>query len=192
MLNFTQNTFPFSTWFKFNFISTSFPGSDIIIKCYVAIVKHYTPCLSSLYVIQVFDCPKMNLLYTSEKLMLGEGYPSAWGHTKPKRTNYKVSLGIKYSFFPWVCSYTSLLLHLIFFKDSLCRAQFLTSLSFGCKLLEGKSNSIDSWYPQYILVRVYYNCTINHMSVSPYFIKYLERLLRAYKLLQDNMNLKWK
>lgn len=38
------------------------------------------------------------------------------------------------------------------------------------------------------LVRVYYNCTINHMSVSPYFTKYLERLLRIYTFLQDNMN----
>ena len=76
VLNFTQNTFLVVCDLNWAFISTSFAGSDVIIKCYITIVNYYAPYPSSLYITQHLWVSKMSLPWTNEKLMLGEGYPS--------------------------------------------------------------------------------------------------------------------
>lgn len=63
-------------------------GSDTIIKCYITVVKYHTPCLSSLYIIRVFDCPKMNPPFANKILMLGEGYPSC---LRPHKVNSRTT-----------------------------------------------------------------------------------------------------
>lgn len=111
----------------------------------------------------------------------------AWGHSKPSRTTKfilessilsSLEFALMYLYFYILC-----FLKILYVGHSSSQVYHLV-----VNFLRAGAIPLILGTQQYIWVRVYCNCTINLMSISPYFITYLKKLLRSYKLLQDNMN----